>query len=296
MTMMRGAGKAFGAVSIVNALAGGKGATVGVALQTDAEVELEEARGNWRVEINGERAESRLAVEIVASVLGSCGETPREYSGTISTKSDIPIGVGLKSSSSSSAAVALATSAALGKELSMRRVMLCSAEASLKAGVSVTGAFDDVAGCLLGGLNLTDNCRRRVVRSTPLRRSFKVLIMVPESSSERTRVDLESVRKFSSVATAAYEMTLRGDVWTAMTMNGLLYSTILGYDPGPAMGALKAGALGAGLSGRGPAVAAVFDKRNREGIGKLLDSWHADGGRVIVTETNNRRGERSRIG
>jgi len=120
--------------------------------------------------------------------------------------------------------------------------------------------------------------------------------MVPESSSERARVDLESVRKFSSVATAAYEMTLRGDVWTAMTMNGLLYSTILGYDPGPAMGALKAGALGAGLSGRGPAVAAVFDKRNREGIGKLLDSWHADGGRVIVTETNNRRGERSRIG
>ena len=281
MTMMRGAGKAFGAVSIVNALAGGKGATVGVALETDAEVELEEAR---------------LAVEIVASVLGSCGESPREYSGTISTKSDIPIGVGLKSSSSSSAAVALATSAALGKELSMRRVMLCSAEASLKAGVSVTGAFDDVAGCLLGGLNLTDNSRRRVVRSTPLRRSFKVLIMVPESSSERARVDLESVRKVSSVATAAYEMTLRGDVWTAMTMNGLLYSTILGYDPEPAMGALKAGALGAGLSGRGPAVAAVFDRRNREGIGKLLDSWHADGGRVIVTETNNRRGERSRIG
>jgi shikimate kinase len=294
--MMGGVGKAFGAVSIVNALAGGKGATVGVALQTDARVELEEARGNWRVEINGERAESRLVVEIVASVIRSCGESPKEYSGTISTSSNIPIGVGLKSSSSSSAAVALATSAALRKELSMRRIMLCSAEASLKAGVSITGAFDDVAGCLLGGLNLTDNNRRIVVRSTPLRRSFKVLIKVPESSSGRVRVDVVSVRKFSSLATAAFEMSLRGDVWTAMTMNGLLYSTILGYDPGPAMGALKAGALGAGLSGRGPAVAAVFDRRNREGVGKLLDSWQADGGRVIVTETNNRRGERSSIG
>ncbi len=295
MTMMRGAGKAFGAVSIVNALAGGKGATVGVALETDAEVDLEEVRGNWRVEINGERAESKLAVEIVASVLRMCGESPSEYSGTISTRSDIPIGVGLKSSSSSSAAVALATSAAMGRELSMRRVMLCSAEASLKAGVSMTGAFDDVAGCLLGGLNITDNNRRRVVRSTPLRGSFKVLIMVPESSSGRLQIDLEAVRKFSSVATAAYEMSLRGDVWNAMTMNGLLYSTILGYDPGPAMGALRAGALGAGLSGRGPAVAAVFDRRSR-GVAKLLDSWRADEGRVIVTETNNRRGERSRIG
>jgi len=74
MTMMRGAGKAFGAVSIVNALAGGKGATVGVALETDAEVDLEEVRGNWRVEINGERAESKLAVEIVASVEASRGD------------------------------------------------------------------------------------------------------------------------------------------------------------------------------------------------------------------------------
>ena len=294
--MMSGAGKAFGAVSIVNALAGGKGATVGVALETDARVELEKARGNWRVKINGESAESRLAVESVSSVLRSCGESPREYSGTISTRSDIPIGVGLKSSSSSSAAVALATSAALGKELSMRRIMLCSAEASLKAGVSITGAFDDVAGCLLGGLNLTDNNRRRVVRSTPLRQRFRVLIMVPEPSRGRKRIDMVSVRKFSSLATAAFEMSLRGDVWTAMTMNGLLYSTILGFDPSPAMGALRAGALGAGLSGRGPAVAAVFDRRNRQGVGRLLDSWQADGGRVIVTETNNQRGERSRVG
>src|SRR5207247_6748970 len=140
--------------------------TVGVALETDAEVDLEEVRGNWRVEINGERAESKLAVEIVASVLRMCGESPSEYSGTISTRSDIPIGVGLKSSSSSSAAVALATSAALGEQLSMRKIMLCSAESSIRVGVSITGAFDDVAGCLLGGLNLTDNDRRRLVRSS----------------------------------------------------------------------------------------------------------------------------------
>src|SRR3989442_1817827 len=80
-----------------------------------------------------------------------------------------------------------------------------------------------------------------------------------------------------------------------MRVNWLLCSPIRGYAPGPAMGALRAGALGAGLSGRGPAVAAVFDRRSR-GVAKLLDSWRADGGRVIVTETNNRRGERSRIG
>ncbi len=292
---MKGSGKAFGAVSVVNAIAGGRGATVGVGLETNATVDLKEGRGDWTISVNGKKADSGLALESVASVLRSCGKLPRDYSGTISTRSEIPAAVGLKSSSSSSAAIALATSAALRRKLSARRIMQCSAESSLKAGVSITGAFDDVAGCLLGGLNLTDNLRRRLLRSTPLRRSFKVVIVLPDLPSRRARVDRDSFRKFASVANAAFEMSLRGDVWRAMTINGLVYSTILGYDPSPALRALEAGALGAGLSGTGPAVAAVFDRRNRNGITELMDSWESDGSRVIVTETNDRKGECSRI-
>ena len=122
-----------------------------------------------------------------------------------------------------------------------------------------------------------------------------MLIALPSAAGGRRGIEMTSLRKFSSLAAAAFEMCLRGDFWNAMTVNGLIYSTILGYDPSLALKAMEAGALGAGLSGRGPAVAAVFDRRNEAGVGELLDSWRADGSRVIATETNNRKGEGSRI-
>jgi len=297
MTTLRARASTFGAISLVNAIASGKGATASVRLATEAEVEMEASRGDWEVLVNGKKAESNLAVETVRRAIKGAGNDPDGFSGRVQTVSSVPIGVGLKTSSSSSTAIAIAVYAALGQRaFDPKKVLDCSVEASLSSGASVTGALDDAAGCLLGGVNMTDNLARKVVSSRLFDKKLRVLIKVPKTRSRREAVDPEFIRKFGSLASLFFEMALKGDYWRAMVLNGMAYSSILKYDPFPALRAVELGALGAGLSGTGPAVAAVFETSKQAEIEALAEDWKADGSGVIETETNNEHGRLLAVG
>jgi shikimate kinase len=288
---LKGRGTTFGAVSILNGIAGGKGATASVRLGTESTAELEKAPGGWRIFINEKEIQSTLAVETIRLALKTAGKEADEYSGTIRTTTEIPSSVGLKTSSSSSSAIALAVFAALGqKAFDPQKIMMCSIEASLASGASVTGAMDDAASCLLGGINIADNLGRKIVKSKLFDKTLKVLIRVPKLTSRRASVEVVYMRKFGKVADVLYGMCMEGDYWRAMTLNGTLYSAILGYDPTAALLAVEHDALGASLSGTGPATAAVFDPRMKEEIKELTHAWSSDGSRVIETETNNEHG------
>ncbi len=297
MTGVKARAVTFGAVSVVNAIASGKGATASVRLSTEAEVEVEDSRGDWEVLVNGKKTDSKLAVETVRRAIEAAGKNPGAYSGRVNTTSSVPIGVGLKTSSASSTAIAIAVSAALGKRaFDPQKVLDCSVEASLASGASVTGALDDAAGCLLGGLNMTDNLARKVVSSKLFEKKLRVLIRVPKTRSRRESLDPEFVRRFAGLTDLFFEMALKGDYWRAMVLNGIAYSSILKYDPFPALRAVELGALGAGLSGTGPAVAAVFEHSKRAEVGKLTKDWREDGSEVIETETNNEHGRLISVG
>lgn len=297
MTMTRAKASTFGAVSLVNAIAGGKGATASVRLPTEAEVELDDSKGGWEFKVNGRQAESKLALETVRCAIRRLGKDPEGYSGTVSTTSSVPIGVGLKTSSAASTAIAIAVSAALGRPaFDPRKVLECSVEASLASGASVTGALDDAAGCLMGGLNMTDNRARKVVSSRLFERKLKVLVTVPKTRSARGSVEPAFMGRFANLTDLFFEMALKGDYWRAMILNGITYSSILKYDPFPALLAVEHGALGAGLSGTGPAVAAVFDPSKESEMEALKERWASEGGEVIETETNNEHGRLVEVG
>ena len=297
MTTFNAKASTFGAVSIVNAIASGRGATASVKLSTEAEVEIEDSKGEWEVTVNGRRWSPGLAIETARRAIWSTGKDPDSFSGTVRTTSSIPVGVGLKTSSSSSTAIALAVHAALGQSaFDPKKVLDCSVEASLASGASVTGALDDAAGCLLGGINMTDNLERKILSSVPIDRSLKVVIMVPKTQSRRRAVDPEFIRKFGRLTDFFFEMSLKGEHWEAMLLNGMAYSSILKYDPFPALRAVELGALGAGLSGTGPSVAAVFDPSKRDEIEALSKGWASEGNGVIRTETNNERGRVLAVG
>jgi shikimate kinase len=286
---MKGRGTAFGAVSIVNAIAGGKGVTASVALTTEAIVDIERGEGPWE-------ARSGLATEVVRRVLESKGLDYGRHACRIETRSEIPVRAGLKSSSSSSVAVALATLAALGDNAyDATRVLGYSVEASLSAGVSITGALDDAASCLMGGINHADNLKRQVVKTKAFESPLRVVIKVPKQRNRRDSMKLEFVRRFSKYADAAFNMSLAGDPWGAMVLNGIIYSSILGYDPAPALRAVSLGALGSGLSGTGPSVAAVFRPDDNRAIELLRKEWGRDGSKVIVTESSNEQGRVVRL-
>ena len=297
MTTTRARALTFGAVSIVNAIAGGKGATASVRLPTEAEVTLNDSPGDWEVVVNGRRQESALAKETLRLAIKGLGRDPQGYSGKVETNSTVPIGVGLKTSSASSTAVTIAVQAALGqKGFDPKKVLECSVEASLASGASITGALDDAAGCLLGGVNMADNMARKVVSSKLFEKKLKVLIRVPKLRSKRESVDAQFIRKFGGITNLFFEMSLKGDYWRAMVLNGMAYSSILKYDPFPALRAVELGALGAGLSGTGPAVAAVFETARQAEMDALKDDWSKDGSSVIETETNNEHGRLLSVG
>jgi len=289
--MAKGKGSTFGAISIVNAIAGGKGVTASTKLGTESVVELESRPGAWSVSLNGRPFESKLVAETVRLALKMAGKEPADYSGTVETTTSLPVGVGLKTSSSSSSAVALAVFAALGQRaFDPQRVMNCSIEASLASGASVTGAMDDCASCLLGGINMADNLGRKIERSKLFDKPLRIAIRVPKEASRRGTVEVGEVRKLSKVADVLYRMSVEGDLWRAMTLNGVLYSGIYGYDARAALQAVEHGALGASLSGTGPATAAVFDPRSASEMRELVEAWASDGSQVLETETNNEHG------
>ena len=279
--------KALGAISVVNAIACGKGATVAVNLPTVAKVQVEEGRGRWRTSLNGRQPLSSLAEQTVRRAIRMLGRDPARFSGSIETTTSAPIGVGLKTSSSSSVAITLATFAAFGRRsYEVRDVLDCSVSSSLASRVSVTGALDDAASCLLGGANFSDNTSKRILHSVRLGGPLAVLIKVPKGRSRRDSVGPVHVRRFSSIAEWVFKVGKDGKIWKAMTLNGLLYSSIYGYRPDDALQALHAGAVGAGLSGTGPAVAAVFDDSGDPD--ELEKVWAKDSASVIKTETSDR--------
>ncbi len=283
-----GSATAFGAVSIVNAIACGKGATVAVGLPTVATVKVEERPGPWRAKLNARNPNSSLAEETVRRAIKLLGLNPRMYSGWVETRTSVPVGVGLKTSSSSAVAMTLAVFSAFGRHsFAPDEVLNCSASASIASGVSVTGAQDDAASALLGGANFSDNLSGKLILSVKLGKPLTVLIRVPRLKSRRNAVGLRSVRRFSKAAEAIFDLGRGGKIWNAMTLNGLLYSSIYGYDPTDLARAIETEALGAGLSGTGPAVAAVF---GRDGDPEsLARAWSSDGAQVLRTETTDRR-------
>jgi shikimate kinase len=80
-----------------------------------------------------------------------------------------------------------------------------------------------------------------------------------------------------------FNQALNGYYWEALTLNGLLYSSILGYDNRPAIDALEAGAVASGLSGKGPAVVAVVPEERADAV---IDAWQKYEGEIIWSKIN----------
>jgi len=280
---MKGKAAAHGAITIVNAIASGFGAAAGIDLWTEATVELTDTPGSIRGVIIGEPEENTILMEkTVAKVLEKFG-LENKFGARVETKSNIPIARGLKSSSTASNAIALATLAALGKRLDDLDIINLGVDASLEAGVTVTGAFDDACASYLGGVVVTDNYKR-LLRKRFRVEELPVLIFVPPEKAYTHNSDVDRMKLVGREAKAIHGIALSGECWTAMTLNGFLYSCILGMDVSIAVGALRNGAIAAGLSGKGPAVAAVVDEAKKEAVS---EAWMRLNGETIETHTTN---------
>ncbi|MEM4311749.1 MAG: shikimate kinase [Nitrososphaerales archaeon] len=274
-----------GAISIVNAIALGKGAALGLDLKCEAYVELSKGKGEIVVEIEKEPLEDKnLVKEIVRRTLKNFGD--KDYSVYVKTSSEIPIAKGLKSSSAISNAVSLALHGALYDKFNDFDVINLGVDASISYGVSITGAYDDACASYFGGLVITDNYERKLIKREALD-ELDVVILVPERKRYTKSVEKE-IKAIKFLVEEAFNLSLKGEYFKAMTLNGLIYSMALQESTAPVYEALKFGALGAGLSGKGPAIAALC---RAEDTKEIVDSFKKYGNNVIITKVNNRKAE-----
>lgn len=282
---MSGKAKAIshGGATIVNAIATGKGAAFGVDLWTKAEVKLTGTPGVVEGEILSDPSEKPILIEkTVKRVLEYFG-LREKFGAKVKTWSNIPIARGLKSSSAAANVIALATIAALNKKLDDLTIVNLGVDGALEAKVTITGAFDDACASYFGGVVITDNIKRKIIKRFVISENLTVLFHVPDKKAYTINSDVARMKILSPLVKIAYREALKGNIWAALTFNGLIYSSALGYDPSIALDALMAGALAAGLCGKGPAVTVVVPDEKVDSVKEALMAYE---GEIIQTRIN----------
>ena len=275
-----------GAATIINAIATGKGAAVGVDLWTKATVTLTDEAGTIDVKILSDSSENPvLAQKTVENVLKHFG-LEQEFGAKVETRSNIPVARGLKSSSAAANAIALATSAALERSLDDIAVVKLGVDGAVDAKVTITGAFDDACASYFGGVVITDNLERIIVKRFELAEAPAVLFYVPAKKTYTADSNVKRMKTMASVVKIAYREALNGNYWAALTMNGLIFSSALGYDSSPAVDALTAGAYAAGLSGTGPAVTAIVPE---DKVDLVKEVWQKLEGEILEARINQEK-------
>jgi shikimate kinase len=272
------------AISVLNAIGSGLGGAIGIDIRSRVRATLRFVKSkdhkNLRVRNTGAAKDQHgLIPKCVKYVLNYLDlRIPEENEIVVEVDSDIPVAVGLKSSSAVSSAVIAAVSKLLsGKDLEAKTVLELSCKASIDSHVSVTGAFDDAVSCFLGGLVLTNNRTFSVLRHArfPSNLGSYAIVRIPR----RVKVYTSSVRKeiyspFRKSAEDAFRLAIQRNISGAMMLNSLIQCSALGYSFDPVMTSILEGATCAGVSGKGPAIAAICTSTKT--ARQIEKRWHEE--------------------
>jgi shikimate kinase len=281
---MKGEATCFGAGTIVNAIATGRGAAFALGLRATATAEVRPGEVGVRATVPP-GVDPALVVSAARRVLARSG---REGGLDVAIDSEIPMSRGLKSSSAVGNAVVRASAETLGLRLDPQEILGLSVDAGFDAGVTLTGAFDDASASLLGGLCITDNRARRILAMDRLPEDLVSVVWIPSRTISKATlqgIDFSSIRP---QVEEAFDLALRGDYFRAMERNSSAYAPLLGVDETPAVRARAAGAVAAGITGTGPAIAALVKPSRADAVRRAMDDGESDV-RVVELRTMESR-------
>ncbi|MDR1820272.1 MAG: shikimate kinase [Methanobrevibacter sp.] len=272
-----------GSATIVNAIATGYGSAFGINLDVIAKGRLtSSSKIEYSTDISTDTSLMDLSIRKVLDYYGV------ETGVDIKVESKLPQGSGLSSSSALSNSVVSLIANLVSEEFSLKpltddKIINLAIDASLKAGVSITGAYDDATASYFGGITVTNNIKREIIFREEIE-EYTILIYVPDTVSLTKNSDVEKMRLLSPLVDVAFDLASNKEYFKALTLNGFFYSTALGFDTEIALKAIKNGALASGLSGTGSAFVAVSDNQNKDVI---FDVWSSYPGKVIETQVDN---------
>lgn len=274
-----------GSATIINAIATGFGSAFGIGLNIECE-----ARGidSGIKCYNDVGASTDLMDLCVKKVFEKYNVDENDFGLEIKTKSTLPMASGLSSSSASSNAIVAISSKIISDEFNLNplsdlEIINLAIDASIEAGVTITGSFDDATASYFGGVVVTDNENREFIIKEKMD-DYKILVYMPNFISKSGDSDVNRMRILAPLVEVAFDFAKNKDYFKALNLNGLIYASTLGFDSSIAIDALQAGAIASGLSGTGSSFVAVCNENN---VDDVMDAWSGLEGRVLQTHVDN---------
>ena len=274
-----------GSATIINAIATGFGSAFGIGLDIVCVAKTCDSSIRCSNDVGADNSLMELCVEKVFDYYGIDKD---EFGIDLKTKSSLPMASGLSSSSASSNAIVKVTSSIVCEEFNLKplddlEIINMAIDASLDAGVTITGSFDDATASYFGGVVVTDNRNREFIIKEKME-NHPVLIYMPNFYSKSGDSNPERMKLLAPLVETAFEFAKQKNYFKALNLNGLIYAATLGFDSTIAIDALEAGAIASGLSGTGSSFVAVVSD---DSIDDVEESWAKYEGQVIRTEVDN---------
>ena len=275
-----------GSATIINAIATGFGSAFGIGLDIEC---VAKTTSEGIACTNDVGADNTLMEICVEKVFNHYGIDKNEFGIDLKTKSNLPMASGLSSSSASSNAIVKVVSSIVSEEFNLRpledlEVINMAIDASLDAGVTITGSFDDATASYFGGVVVTDNRNREFIIKEKMD-EYPILVYMPNYYSKSGDSNPERMKLLVPLVETAFEFACSKDYFKALNLNGLIYSATLGFDSKIAIDALEAGAIASGLSGTGSSFVAIA---SQDSIDDIKYSWNKYEGKVIETKVDNK--------
>ena len=274
-----------GSATIINAIATGFGSAFGIGLDIKCRAKTTSEGISCANDVGADVGLMQLCVQKVFNHydIGSV-----DFGVDLKTESNLPMASGLSSSSASSNAIVKAVSSIVSEEFDLKplddmQIINMAIDASLEAGVTITGSFDDATASYFGGVVVTDNKNRKFIIKEKMD-DYPVLVYMPNFYSKSGDSNPDRMKLLAPLVETAFDFAKNKDYFKALNLNGLIYSATLGFNSSIAIDALEAGAIASGLSGTGSSFVAVASD---DSIDDIKSAWDKYEGRVIETKVDN---------
>ena len=274
-----------GSATIINAIATGFGSAFGIELDIECVAKTTSEGISCANDVGADNNLMEICAEMV---FDHYNIDKNDFGIDLKTKSELPMASGLSSSSASSNAIVKVVSSIISEEFDLKplddlEVINMAIDASLKAGVTITGSFDDATASYFGGVVVTDNKKREFIIKEKME-EYPILVYMPNYYSKSGDSNPKRMKLLAPLVETAFDFACRKDYFKALNLNGLIYSATLGFDSTIAIDALEAGAIASGLSGTGSSFVAVCSPDSIDDIKYL---WSKYEGKVIETKVDN---------
>ncbi len=277
--------KCPGSATIINAIATGFGSAFGIGLNIECEAKSIDSGIKCSNDVG---ASTDLMELCVNKVFDKYSIDKDDFGLEIKTRSTLPMASGLSSSSASSNAIVAISSKIISEEFDLTQlsdldIINLAIDASIEAGVTITGSFDDATASYFGGVVVTDNRNREFIIKEKMD-DYKILVYMPNFHAKSGDSDVNRMKVMAPLVETAFDFARNKDYFKALNLNGLIYASALGFDSSIAIDAIQSGAIASGLSGTGSSFVAVCEDNV---IDDIKDAWSSLEGSVIETNVDN---------